>query len=336
MKLINLTTTCAALSLIALPAAAHHSPAMFDMTKDIVIEGTVTAVMWGNPHVYFALDVQGQDGRRRQQQVEAGPASNLVTLGMRADSVRAGDRVVVNAKPNRRDPSATALGWVLTKAGVPAIPLHVRAMLPSAPGDAVATSLAGTWVPQGTGFAALAMGARDWPFTEAGRAALVATREARAVSLAACEAFGPPALMALPSTTVVEIDAATVRFKLDTMGVERVVHLDQAAHPAGLEPTMQGHSIGRWEGETLVVDTAGYAASPQGHGFDVPSSATKHVVERFTLTADGKHLDYEATVEDREYFSAPVTHRSQWDYRPDQQPSGLPCDREVAGRFATE
>lgn len=326
----------ATLSLVALPLAAHHSPAMFDMTKDIVIEGTVTSVMWGNPHVYLALDVQGQDGRTRQQQVEAGPASNLVTLGMRADSVRPGDRVVVNAKPNRRNDATTALGWLLTTADGTAIPLHVRAMLPTTPSNTVASSLAGTWVPQATGFAALAVAARDWPFTAAGRAASTATREAREASLAACEAFGPPAIMALPATTFVEIGTTTVRFKLDSMGVERVVHLDQAEHPAALVPTMQGHSIGRWEGETLVVDTVGYAANPQGYGFDVPSSAAKHVVERFTLTADGKHIDYEATVEDREYFSAPVTHRSQWDYRPDQQPSGLPCDRQVASRFATE
>jgi hypothetical protein len=209
-------------------------------------------------------------------------------------------------------------------------------MLPTAPGNATASSLAGIWVPQGTGFAALAVAARDWPFTAAGRAAVAATREARVASLVSCEAFGPPAIMALPATTVVDIDAATVRFKLDSMGVERVVHLERSEHPASLEPTMQGHSIGRWEGNTLVVDTVGYTANPQGYGFDVPSSAAKHVVERFTLTADGKHIDYEATVEDREYFSAPVTHRSQWDYRPDQQPSGLPCDPEVAGRFATE
>lgn len=331
MKVTSLSITFAALSLVALSAVAHHSPAMFDMTKDIVIEGTVTAVVWGNPHVYLALDVQGH-----KEQIEAGPASNLVTLGMRADSVRPGDRVVVNAKPNRRDDAATSLGWLLTTSDGTAIPLHVRAMLPTAPGDAAASSLAGTWVPQGTGFAALAVAARDWPFTAAGRAALTATREARVASLVACEAFGPPAIMALPATTVVELGTGIVRFKLDSMGVERVVHLDQAEHPAALEPTMQGHSIGRWEGKTLVVDTVGYAANPQGYGFDVPSSAAKHVVERFTLTTDGKHLDYEATVEDREYFSGPVTHRSQWDYRPEQQPSGLPCDRQVASRFATE
>lgn len=329
-------STALVLALASLPAAAHHSPALFDMTKEIVVEGVVAEIAWGNPHVYLALDVRGADGRERRQQIEAGPASNLVTLGMRADSVRPGDRVVVTAKPNRRDPEGTALGWVLTPPAGPAIALHVRAMQPTEVGEAVAASIAGTWVPQGTGFASLAVAARDWPFSATGRAALESTRAARVASLTACEAFGPPAIMALPATTVVEVSGTAVRFKLDSMGVERIVHLDRAEHPAALAPSMQGHSIGRWEGKTLVVDTIGYAANPQGYGFDVPSSAAKHVVERFTLTADGKRLDYEAVVEDREYFTAPVTHRSQWDYRPGQQPSGLPCDREAASRFATD
>ena len=65
-----------------------------------------------------------------------------------------------------------------------------------------------------------------------------------------------------------------------------------------------------------------------------PSTAAKHVVERFTLAPDRKHLDYEAVVEDPEYLAAPVSHRAQWDYRPDQQPSNLPCETDVARRFA--
>jgi hypothetical protein len=102
-----------------------------------------------------------------------------------------------------------------------------------------------------------------------------------------------------------------------------------------LEPTLLGHSVGRWEGDTLVVETVGFTAHPEGYAFDLPSSATKRIVERFSLDADRKHLDYEATVEDPEYLAAPVTHRGQWDYRPEQKPSGLPCEPEVARRFAS-
>ena len=324
------------LSLVALPAAAHHSPAMFDLTKDLALEGTLLGLSWGNPHVYLTLEVTGPDGKARAQLVEAGPASNLVTLGMREDTVRAGQRVRVAAKANRSSSTGTVLGWTITTSAGKTVPLHVRASVPAEPGVAMAASIAGTWVPSGTGFTSLAVGSREWPLTDAGRVAVAATREARTKARSECVPYGPPALMTLPSTTIVEISDTAVTFKLDVMGVERVVHLDQSSHPAALEPTLLGHSIGRWDGDTLVVDTIGFAAHPEGFAFDLPSSAAKHVVERFTLTDDRKSMQYEAVVEDREYFEEPITHRSEWSYRPDQQPSGVPCNPEIAGRFAIE
>ncbi|HEX6992724.1 MAG TPA: DUF6152 family protein [Gammaproteobacteria bacterium] len=326
----------AVMSLVALPAAAHHSPAQFDLTRDETLEGTVSGVSWRNPHVYFELDVTGPDGTPVTRRIEAGGASNMAALGFDANAVRVGERVVVHVKPNRRGGDATALGWMLTKADGTAIPLHVRAIPPTPPGIAEASSLAGTWVPQAAGFAALAAAAREWPLTDAGRAAIDATREARDASRSACVPFGPPALMLLPSAVIVELGDTDVRFRLDVMGAERIVHLDRAEHPADLEPSLHGDSIGRWDGDTLVVDTIGYRAHPDGYSFDLPSSASKHIVERFTLTADRKHIDYEAVVEDPEYLAAPVTHRARWDYRPEQKPSNVPCDRDAAGRFTLD
>lgn len=336
MKKAVRTCPLAVLTLAALPAAAHHSPAQFDLTRDELLQGTISDVSWRNPHVYFELEVAGPDGKPVTRRVEAGGASNMAALGFDSNAVEIGERVVVHVKPNRRGGNLIALGWLLTKADGTAIPLHVRAIPPTAPGAAEATSLAGTWVPQATGFAALAVAAREWPLTEAGRAAIDATREARDASRSACIPFGPPALMLLPSAVIVDVGETEVRFRLDVMGAERIVHLDRTEHPADLEPSLHGHSIGRWEGNSLVVDTIGFEAHPDGYSFDLPSSAAKHIVERFTLTADRKHIDYEAIVEDPEYLAAPVTHRAQWDYRPEQKPSNVPCDPEAAGRFTVE
>lgn len=336
MRFVSSRFGLMAVASFSLPALGHHSPAMFDLGKEIRLEGVVREVSWRNPHVYIGVEVASPGGETRLQQIEAGPASNLATIGVDARTLLAGDRVVVEARPNRAGPDKTALGWLLTKADGTTIPLHVRAMAQPGPVVAEATSIAGVWVPQAPAFAALTVTAREWPLTDAGRAAIAATAEARVAAREQCVPYGPPALMALPAATTVTVGASEVRFRLDTMNVERVVHLTQAGHPAGLTPSALGHSIGRWEGNTLVVDTVGYAAHPEGYAFDLPSSAAKHIVERFALSADRRHIDYEAVVEDPEYFAAPVTHRSQWDYRPEQQPSGLPCDLESARRFATE
>jgi Family of unknown function (DUF6152) len=325
--------TLALVSLLAMPAIAHHSPAQFDLNRDLILDGTIRAVSWRNPHVYIELDVIGPDGDPLTQRIEAGPPSNLVPLGFDADSLAVGERVVVQVKPNRGGDERTALGWLLTKADGTAMPLHVRAIPEAEPGTAEASSLAGHWVPQGPGFSALAVAARAWPLTDAGRAAVEATREARNAGRSSCIPFGPPALMSLPSVVVVEISDDAVAFRTDVMGAERIVHLDRSSHPTDLEPSLHGDSIGHWEGDTLVVDTTGYRAHPEGYAFDLPSSGSKHIVERFTLSADRKHIDYEAAVEDPEYLAEPQSHRARWDYRPQQAPSNLPCDPEVARRF---
>ena len=249
----------AVLSLVPLPAAAHHSPAMFDLSQDVILQGTIKEFSWRNPHVYIELETTGPDGEPVVQQIEAGPASNFVALGVTRESLRAGERVVVRVKPNRAGAGRTALGWLLTKADGTTIPLHVRAIPPTEPGVAEATGLAGTWVPQGIGFAGLAVAARTWPLTDAGRAAVDATSAARDASRSTCVPFGPPALMALPSTVIVEVSDTEVRFRLDVVAAERIARLDQTAHPARLEPSLHGHSIGHWEGDTLVVDTVAFA-----------------------------------------------------------------------------
>ena len=76
---------------------------------------------------------------------------------------------------------------------------------------------------------------------------------------------------------------------------QRVIHMDIAAHPAELEPSNAGHSIGRWEGDVLVVDTVGFA--PGVLNPPVPNSDQLHIVERYALDPETHALtrDYVAT-----------------------------------------
>ena len=84
---------------------------------------------------------------------------------------------------------------------------------------------------------------------------------------------------------------------------ERRIHVGMEEHPDDLEPSYAGHSIGRWEGDTLIVDTIGFAAgvlSPPTR-----SSEQLHIVERFTLDTETMALrrDYSAT--DPVYLAEP-------------------------------
>jgi hypothetical protein len=95
-------------------------------------------------------------------------------------------------------------------------------------------------------------------------------------------------------------DAITLRY--GSMGLERTVHLNLDAHPGDVAPSRAGHSIGRWEGDTLVVDTIGFEPGILLADGRVPHSGQLHVVERFTLDKDGRALRRTFTATDPVYF----------------------------------
>jgi hypothetical protein len=86
----------------------------------------------------------------------------------------------------------------------------------------------------------------------------------------------------------------------------------------------------------LAIDTVGFTSHAEGIGFGMPSSDRKRLVERFTLNADRRHIDYEVAIEDPVYLREPVRHASQWEYSPDPSPSGVKCDLDVARRYLRE
>jgi hypothetical protein len=114
----------------------------------------------------------------------------------------------------------------------------------------------------------------------------------------------------------------------------RTVRLN-AKHAANAKPSRFGDAVGKWEGETLVIDTIAFEPNPSGLFVNIPSSAQKHTVERLTLTDDKRRLRYETTVEDPVYLEKPSSFTMLWDYRPDLKPSprSEACDQKVAARY---
>jgi hypothetical protein len=80
----------------------------------------------------------------------------------------------------------------------------------------------------------------------------------------------------------------------------RTIHLDTDRHPPNVTPSRSGHSIGRWEGDVLVVDTIGFL--PGLLGLEVAHGPKLHVVERFSLNADGSVLTRQYVATDSDYF----------------------------------
>ena len=81
----------------------------------------------------------------------------------------------------------------------------------------------------------------------------------------------------------------------------RTIHMNLDAHPAEIAPSRAGHSIGRWDGDVLVVDTVGF--EPGIIGGTVPHTDQLHVVERFSLDLATMSLRRDYTAEDPNYFT---------------------------------
>jgi hypothetical protein len=158
------------------------------------------------------------------------------------------------------------------------------------------------------------------PLTEAGQAA-----EAAAAALA------NPAMRCEPISIVVDWsydspvnritqDENTIKLEYGKFDYARTIHLDQAAHPEKIAPSVTGHSIGRWENDVLIVHTVGVRAGPLTRSL-VHSEALE-LTERFSLDADARALEREFVAVDPLFFREPYTgsdvvHPSNVPYQPD-------------------
>src|SRR5690606_31643542 len=77
----------------------------------------------------------------------------------------------------------------------------------------------------------------------------------------------------------------------------RAIYMDGREHPADLQPSYFGHSVGHWEGDTLVVDTVGFNESSWMNRDGLPHTEQMHMVERFTRSSMGD-MDYTVTFDD--------------------------------------
>ncbi len=88
-----------ATAVAAPPASAHHSYAMFDVNKDISIEGTVKQFMWTNPHSWIRVMVTDSKGQPQEWAVEMGSLTILVSLGWNPKTLQPGDKVRMTVHP---------------------------------------------------------------------------------------------------------------------------------------------------------------------------------------------------------------------------------------------
>ena len=332
------TVPLAAALFVAPVSQAHHSSAMYDDKQTITIEGAVTKFEWSNPHVYVYLKQLTAAGQAIEWELEASPPSILRRLGWSQDTLHAGDTITVTGHP-ARDPARKSLIPTLIKKGDTTLfdrkgevaRLESAGAAPS--GTVGSLELDGVWVTLLAIKIDELLDPEKLSLTPKGKEALKRFDEKKNHPGASCVPYSAPVFMITPDLKRITKGDGVILIDGEFDGAQRIVHMDISTHD-GAPVSVQGHSVGRWEGKSLVIDTTHFADNAMGNAYGLRSGARKHLVERLTPDGEGA-LTYHFELSDSEFLAAPVAGDAQWVFRPNLTYAPLKCDLENARRFAT-
>ena len=342
----NIVVLSAAL-VIAASALSHHSNAGLDMESVVTIEGTVTEFSWRNPHVYFMVESTNEHGEQIEWTVQLASTITVTRMGWTSESLLVGDRVTVKAHAARNGRPYAMMDSTEKEGGI-ALPtlfdaVSAEPILVSSDTTASTSTIEGTWMADPAKLVSYPGGVDGFftaqlRLTEQGQAAWASYNEISEQNpYARCIGSPTPTLIVLTNIFPLEIqineDEETVIIRSEFLDDQRIVYMDGRQHAEGGERTFAGHSIGWWEGETLVVDTKSFADHRSPYQNGVPSGPQKHVVERYRLNDDGRRILVEFVLEDPEYLAEPLTHNRELIYAPQMEISRFDCDLEAARRF---
>jgi hypothetical protein len=319
-------------------AYAHHGAGLYDMRKNVELEGTITRVDFVNPHTYVYFNVVGSDGKVTAMKCETRGATVLRRSGWSPEMFVKGTSIKIAGHPHREDPTACTVD-TMTLGQKPTLeryqqlsdaksvdrtkrPFRLSNGKPNLAGDWAQEQQVLATPPGGRAglvpiskAAEIRAGKLPMPAGVPGwfppPVKLTAAGEAAAAALRKRPTSENPRLSCQPTSILFDwvFDGAIGRITQSTnvikmeygVGLIRNVYMNMTAHPANMKPSRAGHSIGRWDGDTLVVDTVGFLAGSLAG--NLPHSDKLHVVERFTLNPTTLELTRGIVAEDPEYFA---------------------------------
>ncbi len=336
----------ALLAFHALPVRAHHSvSAEFDTSQQGELQGEITRVWFTNPHVRYRLTVTNDDGSTEDWELQGGNVTTLRGRGWFEDSIQVGDQVTVNGSLGRNGAKKIQIRQMVSAAGVEVPPPQVavasarptggrNSINASAETDYTYSSGSNDYPVDITGpwrntyrwtVTVNDLEPKPTPFTAAGRALFEATEAWHDPSLR-CVAPGLPRIFGAPYHADI-VDAGNhylmVYIEHNT---PRRIWMDGRSAPADTPPTPMGFSVGRWEGDVLIVETTHLSASwIDGSGLPMSGEGTR-IVERYVPSDDGLVIDRTMTIYDP-YYTEPLV-RQRYSARDDgiDLTEQAPCD----------
>ena len=242
-------------------------------------------------------------------------------------------------------------GWlalILTAAAALTFSPALRAQTPARPGPAAAQNppdLSGMWI-QAPGRLSRRFSAEDAPLQPWAQETYKVNREGATDPnrngddgldpTMYCLQSGVPRVFTSPfPIEIVQLPGRIFMiFQAQSSPSPRYIYTDGRGHPEGYPITFMGHSIGKWDGDTLVVDTINIDADSWVDGIGTPHSDALHVVERLRRVAPDT-LEAEFRFEDPQAFTRPWTGKKVYKLNPDWEfIPGLTCDDRFKADFA--
>jgi len=295
---------------------AHHSSAPhFDRDSEVVVEGIFTELKLVNPHAYIYFDVDNE-GELVNWRCELSAATRLARTGWTADMFTVGQEITINGAPARREDNVCFLNSVTLADGT----VITRQNGVVQTGESATDSeyaqkverpaylengqpnLQGPWVSRSFG--------RN---SERIRANYTASESGASAAAGYEVEFDDPILRChvvnifngwnhdRHVNDIIQTDD-TITLQYGFMDFVRTIHLGMDDHPADIEASTGGHSIGHWDGDTLVVDTIGFEEGFLSRSSGMKYSDQMHTVERIHFDAEREYLVRDYTVTDPLYL----------------------------------
>lgn len=333
------TAIVVSLVLAATLAQAHHGTAgQFDESKSINVSGVVTKMQFVNPHSYVYFEAKNATGGVDAWRCEMRASSVLKRSGWTADMFKAGTHITIAGVAARREPFGCYVNDVIFDDGK--VIQRYQQLEKADKGIVTRTvktadgkpNLAGNWaarqfLPSAQAVQRVASkgGIAD-PYAEL-PPPVVPYQQSEAGKAAAADYVREdnPRFHCLATNIVsdwtndqpvnkIEQSTDTITLTYGFMDIVRTIHLNMATHPKNIKLGRAGHSIGKWEGDALVVDTVGFSPGYlyTGNGETAIRHSDKlHVTERFTLSKEGTSLVRTWVGDDALYLTAPFEGRDE-------------------------
>lgn len=333
-------------ALLSATAQGHHAYTEFDQRRIVDVEGTLVTANWRNPHTVLEVQTQDENNQTVTWEIEGPPINHFRRNGVPLEIYEVGSTVTVAGWPSRRsdtrmystnilseDGRESVLWTDQTRWNETAYGLGLDAPVVAESNDSAdEPTLFRVWtsgyarpgIPDDMDAHPAALFMRvQFPLTESAIAARDAFDPVMQSAQVGCIPKGLPLIMVQPYPIEFTDQGDVIVLRMEEYDTVRTIHMNGSG-TAPAETSLLGYSTGRWDSDTLVVNTSHVANQLMANN-GVPLGDGATFVERFTVVEDGARLAYTVEITAPDTLTEPTTLGRSWIVTPGERVMPFEC-----------